>query len=233
MTSTGDTINKKDSLGYWQGRHVEMRSWGCNKLNDTCSYQIGYFKNGQPIGNWTDHKKDKSFSIGHYNSGIEVTSDGKGGWTEKHQGIYAKIGVWQYFDKDSNLLKTERYDRSFSHNCWTDKYYLQDTTGNFILTKYEFKNGQDLHSRFNKHLTKYFTDKGIPISYDIQSFWKDLSYEYNQKGQIKKIIKHRKFLGKKLKTTIKEEYNDKGQVICKTKTKCKHPPTPRMTAHFI
>ena len=220
VTSTGDTINKNDSLGYWQGLHVEMRSWGCNVLNDTCEYQIGYFKNGQPIGNWTDYKKDKSFSIGQYNSGIEVTSDGKGGRIEKHQGIYAKIGVWQYFDKDSNLVKTERYDRSFNHKGWTDKTYLKDSTSNFILVEYQYMNNKDSKSSFKRMIHNYYYDNGKPSTFNKRNFWTNGYTSFYLNGHVKEKYKCRKLLG--FNHSVYKKYSDRGELIDKTKGKCSY-----------
>lgn len=220
LTSTGDTLNRKDSLGYWQGLHVSMHPWECNKLFDTCDFVMGYYEHGQPIGKWIDYKGDGTFSLGQYNSGIEVTSDGKGGWTEKHQGIYAKIGVWEFFDKDSNLLKTERYDRSFSHKVWTDKTFLKDSTGNFVLTKYEFLNQRDLNSPFKVMITNNYYDNGMPAAFSKKNFWKHITTTFYPSGEIQHTFKCRKVLGFKINRSISKSYATDGKVIKKEIGKC-------------
>jgi hypothetical protein len=109
------------------------------------------------------------------------------------------------------------------------KTFIADSNGNFILVKFESK--YNYSTKRKRETTKIYTDKGVPVSADYESFWKDISYEYDQNGQVSKIIKRKKFFGKTLKTTIEKEYNSKGQLKCKTKTKCKHPDSHIMINH--
>lgn len=221
VNTHGDTLNKLDNLGLYDGLHLYTKSE--HKLyNDTISYLIGKFNHGQPIGEWKDHCNDGSYSIGQFKMGSgESSSDGKGGWVEKKQGLYVKVGIWNYFNNKGILEKTMRYDREFNHKGWTDQTFEMDTTGEFILTEYKFNSRHNLDSRFKKRVNKSYSKKGIPISSEYEGFWKDISYEYNEKGQVSKIIKRRKLFGKRLNTIIEKEYNNKGQLKCKKK--CKHP----------
>src|SRR5690606_10655352 len=110
-----------------------------NLYNDTISYTIGRFSNGLPVGDWTVHCQNGGTSTGQFETGgAEVTSDGKGGWTEKKQGIYAKIGVWKYYDRNNSLIKTLKYERSFNNKGWTNKTYILDKNGNFVLVDDDF-----------------------------------------------------------------------------------------------
>jgi hypothetical protein len=229
LNAQGDTLNRLDNSGLYHGLHLYTDN-SENIYSDTNSFIIGMFEHGLPVGEWKDHCKDGSFSRGQFScGGGESSSDGKGGWVTKHQGIYVKIGIWKYFDKDSQIIKTERYDRSIYKNGWADKTFIADSNGNFILVKFESK--YNYSTKRKRETTKIYTDKGVPVSADYESFWKDISYEYDQNGQVSKIIKRKKFFGKTLKTTIEKEYNSKGQLKCKTKTKCKHPDSHIMINH--
>lgn len=220
VNTKGDTLNKLDHSGLYEGLHLYTDNED-NLYNDSNSFVIGNFHHGQPIGDWKDHCKDSSFSIGQYSAGGgESSSDGKGGWVIKNQGIYVKIGVWKYFDKDSHLVKTERYDRLVYKNGWADKTFVADSNGTFILVKFESKYNYSTKRR--KETTKIYTNKGVAVFADFESIRKSIHYEYNNEGLVSKITKRKKLFGKYLKTTIEKEYNSKGQVKCKTKTKCKH-----------
>lgn len=225
INSQGDTLNKLDNSGLYEGLHLYTNDKN-NLYNDTISYTIGEFHHGLPIGDWKDHCEDGTFSVGQYACSGETSSDGKGGWITKEQGIYVKVDVWKYFGKDNHLIKTERYDRAIFKNGWEDKTFRADSTGNFILIKFESK--FNYSTKCKKETTKIYTPQGKAVSSDYENFWKDIAYEYNEKGQISKITKRRKFFGKNLKTKIEKEYNAKGQLICKTKTKCKHPAYRRI-----
>lgn len=220
VTSDGDTLNKKDSLGYWQGLHVQMWPWECNKLRDTCSYIIGVYENGQPVGNWMDYKKDGTFSIGHYNTGIEVSPDGRVGYTEKRQGIYTKIGVWRFFDKDSNLLKTERYDRSHNRKGWTNITYFKDSAGNFILREYEFMNKKDLNSPFKVIIHNYYFSNGMPSALNKVGFWRTGYTTFYPSGDVVQKHKCVKILGFNTNKSVTKTYDKDGKTLKIDKGKC-------------
>jgi len=115
-----------------------------------------------------------------------------------------------------------RYDRDFNHKGWTDQTFEMDSTGNFILTVYKFNSNHTLDSRYKKQVNKIYSKNGVPISADTDGFWKNISYQYNKKGQLIIKTKQKKFFGKVRKVTIVKEYNSKGQLKCKTRTKGKH-----------
>ncbi len=223
VNPNGDTLNKLDNSGLYHGLHLYTRAEN-NLYNDTISYLIGKFNHGQPFGDWIDHCNDGSYSVGHFQMGSgETSSDGKGGWIEKKQGLYAKVGVWKYYDNKGNLQRTMRYDRDFNRKGWTDQTFEMDSAGKFILTVYKFNSNHTLDSWFKKLENRLYSKSGVPISADSEGFWKDISYEYNEKGQLSKTTKQKKFFGKERKVTIVKEYNSKGQIKCITRIKCKHP----------
>lgn len=216
VTPKGDTLNNLDSSGLYEGLHLYADNAN-NSFDKTDQYLLGHFHQGLPIGDWTDHCNDGSFSVGQFNCGSEVTSSvGKGGWISKKQGIYDKIGVWKYFDKDSNLIKTMRYDRYRK----SDETYLQNISGNFILIKYEFNDMHNLSSPFKKQVTKEFTDDRKIVSLDFENFWKDISIEYYANGQVKEKFKCRKFIGIKINRSINKSYSQDGKEIKKERGKC-------------
>lgn len=211
VTAQGDTINKLDESGFYEGLHLYSANRDC-MMNDSTFYIIGSYHHGLPIGEWKEHCKDGNYSIGHYNSGIQCVSKKEGGMDCKNQGIYAKIGVWKSYSKNGKLVRTVRYDRVGN----TNKTFVMDSTGKFILVKYWFNDGHRLDSRFKKQITKEFTDKGIPIYSDSKNFWREVFIEYYPTGTIQTKSKWRKILGKKTKTTVTFEYNEQGKVECKT-----------------
>jgi hypothetical protein len=228
VNPSGDTLNKLDNSGLYHGQHLYTKSED-NLYNDTTSYLLGKFHHGQPIGEWIDHCKDNSYSVGQFSMGSgEVSSDGKGGWTEKKHGLYSKVGVWKYYDNKGVLQQTMRYDRNFNHKGWTDQTFKMDSAGKFVLIDYEFLSRHDLKSRFKKQVNKSYSNQGVPIFADIRNFWHNISNEYDENGQLIKTTKQKKLFGKIRKVTLVKEYNSKGQLKCKTKTKCKHPDTHKI-----
>lgn len=227
----GDTLNRLDLSGLYNGLHLYTRAEN-NLYNDTISYLIGKYNHGQPVGDWKDHCNDGSFSIGQFEmGGGESSSDSKGGWVTKKQGLYSKVGVWKYYNNKGSLQKTMCYDRAFNNKGWTDQTFEMDSMGKFILTLYKFNSNHTFDSRFKKQVNKVYSKNGIPISANNDGFWKNISYEYNEKGQLSKTTKQKKFFGKARKVTITKEYNDKGQLKYKTKTKCKHGDSPEISTH--
>lgn len=220
VNAQGDTLNKLDSSGLYEGLHLYTDNKN-NLYDDTISYTIGQFHHGLPIGNWKDHCKDGTYSVGQYSCGGELSPDGNGGWITKQEGIYAKVGVWKYFDQEGHLLKTERYDRYSYKNGWEDKTFIEDSNGTFILVKLESR--YNYSTKHRRETTEIFSDKGVAVSADYENFRKNISYEYNKNGQVIKMTKRKKFLGKNRNTTVEKEYNSKGQLTRKTKTKCRHP----------
>jgi hypothetical protein len=59
---------------------------------------------------------------------------------EEHTGChryYIKDGLWNYYDRDSNLLRTERYSRYFKYQeCGIDSSFFVDSTGKETLIFY-------------------------------------------------------------------------------------------------
>ena len=140
------------------------------------------------------------------------------------------MGVWTYYDKTGKPILTELYDRKEFKDGWTDKKYIKNSLGSFVLVKLESK--FHYSTRFSKEITKIYSNKGTPISIDYENFWKDISLEYDNNGYLKKKTKRKKILGKELKKTIEKEYNTKGRIKVKTKTKYKHfqgTGTPNMS----
>ena len=221
VSINGDTLNKQDSMGFYEGLHLYSNDEN-NLFNDTITYTIGHYRHGLPIGEWKSHCKDGSFSIGQYAcGGGEISPDGKGGTIERHQGIYKKTGIWKYFDRNNQLTKVEMYKDTFDRKGWTNKTYLKDSEGNFILVSYDFNDRHDLESIFKKRIEKKYSAKGIPISYFYEGFWGNISYVFYSDGKIKYNFKQKKFLGMLTRISIKKEFDEKGKLKCKTRNKCK------------
>ena len=219
VTEKGDTVNREDSLGYYQGLHIYADNEEY-KLNNTTTYTMGYYENGKPIGLWTNHCKDGTYSIGQYEAGIQVTSDGQGGWTEKNQGIYQKVGEWKYYTEDSSLIKIETYDRFHNRKGWTNKTYLTLENGIKALIEYDFNSRHNLESPFKKQVNKLYRKDGTIIKKSFENFFVDISIEYHPNGQAKRIFKCRKFLGIKINKSITKTFSEDGKLIDKTKGKC-------------
>lgn len=225
----GDTLNKLDSLEYYEGLHVYTDN-ATNIYSDSNTFIIGHFHHGKPIGEWKEHCKDGSYAVGQYKSGVQTTPDGKGGWTEKKQGIYEKIGVWKYYDAQGKLISTERYDQFNYKHGWAEETYIADSNGTFVLVRYE--SASRYSSVFRTKRTKVYTNTGVPVSADYRNFWKNISYEYYENGQVQEKIKWKQFLGKQLNTSITKEYTNRGELTCKTKMKCKKYQSDSVWQHL-
>lgn len=219
VTPKGDTLNKVDSFGLYDGLHVFSMDKK-SLFTDTISHLIGYFHHGRPVGDWRDHCKDGSYSIGSFSMGSgESIPNGKGVYVHKEQGLYVKIGTWKYFNKDGILQKTMYYDRQVNRKGWTNQTFLMDSTGLFILVK--FKRKYRYGSRFSKEIDREYSDAGLPVSFSFFNFWKDIYHEYDDAGRLTQTAKRRKLLGKPLETYIEKEFNSEGRLERKTKTKVK------------
>ncbi|MCR5889600.1 hypothetical protein LRS06_17840 [Hymenobacter sp. J193] len=108
INEKGDTLNKLNSNGLYEGIHVYTTRKE-NLFNDTTDYVIGEYKNGQPIGIWKAHCKDGSYSLGEYRGGAgEVIVDSNGTEEYKQQGITGRTGIWRFYNKSvfGNLKRT-------------------------------------------------------------------------------------------------------------------------------
>ncbi|MGZ4056608.1 MAG: hypothetical protein ACXVPU_10425 [Bacteroidia bacterium] len=218
ITSKGDTLNNRDSSGFYEGMHLYTDNPD-NLFGDTNSYVIGKFQNGLPVGDWKDHCKDGTYSVGQYETGAgESSEDGKGGWIIKYQGIYDKIGVWKFYDKNNNLFRTERYDRLTLKKGWINKTYVSDRSGHFVLIKLESKSRYQ--SVFRKEITKVYSDSGILISKDYESHWRDISIQYYDNGKMKEKNKCRKIFGIDINRAISKSFSEDGKLKEKQRGKC-------------
>ncbi len=219
VTEKWDTVNQEDSSGYYQGLHIYSDNERYT-LTDTTAYTMGYYENGKPVGLWTNHCKNGTYSIGQYESGIQVTSDGNGGWTEKRQGIYLRVGEWKYYSADSSINKIETYDRSHNRKGWTNITYLTLENGNKVLIEYDFNSRHNLKSPFKKQVNKKYRKDGTLMEKSIENFFKDISVEYYPNGQVKRIFKCRKILGIEINKSITKLFSEDGKLVEKTKGKC-------------
>lgn len=213
VNAQGDTLNKDDSLGYFEGLHVYTDNIH-NVFNDTTTYVTGYYQHGQAIGEWTYHCKDGSRSVGQFQCGVQCTTDETGAWVEKKQGIYAQKGIWKYYDTSGYLFLTERYDDLEYKNKWVKKTFVADSNGTLILINSETTYR---HSLFKKRITKTYSKTGKLVSVDHRSILKCVSYKYFENGNVREKNKWKTFFGKDI--TIKKEYTYKGKLLTKTKSK--------------
>src|SRR5262245_15133336 len=90
VSPMGDTLNRLDSSGFYEGLHVYTDNPG-NNFRKSRSFIIGKFHHGIPVGEWKDYCADGTYSIGEFScGGGESISDGNGGRVTKKQGIYVK-----------------------------------------------------------------------------------------------------------------------------------------------
>nr|WP_294858178.1 hypothetical protein [uncultured Fluviicola sp.] len=231
VTDTGDTINKWDSSGLYEGLHLYTNEPG-NLYNDTLSYTIGNFHHGKPVGDWKDHCADGTYAVGVYAHSKETSSDGKGGWITKPQGISNRIGIWKCYDSKGVLLETLLYERMSNDGGWTDKKFLMDSTGKFILIKYNFNSNNRLDSRFKRQKMEEYSEKEILLQSNKKGLWKNLYCEYSKTGILLKKTKEKKFFGKSRNIKIVTEYDFKGRFLCKTKMRRRYPDLSVMGVDF-
>jgi hypothetical protein len=218
VTAQGDTMNKLDREGYYEGLHLYSDN-SKGVYSDTSRYILGRFKHGLPVGNWVEHRADGGYSIGQYDSGGGLISDdGKGGWVVKKQGIYEKTGVWNCYNKDSVLLISERYDNHKYKKGWSRRTYRANNAGVFIL----------IHSRivlrynsiFSTEQERHYLSNGVLVSSDIENFWRNVSSEYYDNGKLERRVKCRKFFGIKINRSVTRSYDSDGRCIKKEKGPC-------------
>jgi hypothetical protein len=220
INSYGDTLNKSDSLGFYMGLHLYSDNPN-NIYNDTITYLLGHFKVGVPIGEWLDHCNDGSFSIGNFRGDGENVLNGKGVLIKKNRGVYVKEGIWKYFNKDSTLIKKVKYERRILKKGWINNTYIADSLDNFILINSESKFNYSNIKRNEK--TLLYTSKGVPISYEINNFWRCIFYEFNSNGTVKMVTKQSKIFGKSRNRKIVKKYNYNGKLQFKNIIKYKKP----------
>ena len=219
INESGDTLNKLNKNGLYQGLHVYSDD-KYNVYNDSIDHTIGNYNNGVPVGLWKEQCETGFYSIGMYSiGGGELSTNENGDWIEKKQGIYNKTGEWKYFNPQDSLLKIEKYKRSYSLRGWTTKTYLK-VNGENVLVEFTFNSRNDLKSRFKSqtHIT-YRTDKSI-LKKLKSDFFKEVEVSYYPNGQIRYFIKCKKFLGRKRSKSIYKKYNEEGQLLKFVKGKC-------------
>jgi hypothetical protein len=136
IDENGDTLNRSDSNGYYQGVHVFFEY---EKITNTKwgAYTKGKYINGKPVGDWKEHHLNGSYSIGKFKSGISCrTINGK--FDCKEQGIYKKIGWWKCYNVFGKLVGEVYFDSTNSIDqlkSIRDKQYrsLYQTTINDTL----------------------------------------------------------------------------------------------------
>ena len=183
VNAQGDTLNKLDNSGLYEGLHLYTDN-ADNLYTDTNSFVIGNFHHGQPVGDWKDHCKDSSFSIGQFScGGGESSSDGKGGWVTKHQGIYVKIGVWKYYDPYGKL----------------------NLVGNYVMGK---RDGRWLGGDLSK--TKYLGD--ICLNPNLPNLEEEIKYRENLLDIIITNYQLGKALNKEFYDVNMNNYSDEEEV---------------------
>lgn len=220
QSPSGTLLNGLDSAGLYHGPHV----YGMVKnpiMDDSSVYLFGEYDHGAPVGAWIDHCDNGSWSRGAFNKGGgESSSDGKGGWIAKPHGLYAKVGVWNYYTRDSALVRTERYDRTAGKRGWTDRTYRVNGQGEFVLIESRKKNARPLRSVHNRQVVRSYSADGRLLRESFESFWKDRVTEYHPNGRLKEKHKCVKILGFKLNKSRTKEYDVRGKRIRTVRGQC-------------
>ncbi len=189
VLASGDTINRLDSTGLYHGWHVYSMDRD-DRMHDTLSYLFGRFEHGRPVGTWADHCADGSWSEGSFSMGSgEVHVSPTGEKVHKDQGLYNKIGIWRYYDRDNALLRTVRYVHSTpTHDGtkWTHRIDVLDPKGHWHTTEL-IRNGPGPYAApSHKRLERTWTEEGLPIAHDRKRPHGSLRKQYHSDGRLKR-----------------------------------------------
>jgi len=197
----------------WIGLQYVDNGYGKPVVNDTNEYWRGYYENGEPSGTWLHHRPDGSFSLGSYVCSDWYTfTDTEG---QDHTGChryYIKDGVWHYYDRDSTLVRTERYSRYFKHEvCGIDSFFFVDTTGKEILINYNWRKDTQWTSHFFRQYARTLDDDGHLLSCSEWNFWKNRYTEYFPSGLPKRTVKYYTLLGFRINRMVVADYSEDGK----------------------
>jgi hypothetical protein len=213
---SGDTLNKVDGQGRYQGVHVYAEN-DSFLLSDTIAYIRGYYNHGSPVGKWLVHCKNGDFATGAY-APLLVCSFAY----EFEQGIDGKTGIWNFYRKDSSLLKTLRFEIVRLTGGLKQKIYYKNEKGDFVLIKYLY---YKVHLSDAIHVirkVKNYSNEGMMLYKESKTFWEEKTKEYDASGHLKHIWKCEKFLGRRTNRFIFKTYSGNGRLTDRSVTKC--PP---------
>jgi hypothetical protein len=120
------------------------------------------------------------------------------------QGIYAKVGVWKYYDSKGVITEVKRYDRRKFRHGWCDRTYVADSRGKFILVEFKSKYHYSDEKK-RRETTRIYTSNGLPVSKDYNTPKISIQLLYNKAGKIDSVIKEKKVKGKIIRNPIESD----------------------------
>ncbi len=214
----GEVINQRDSTGLYEGLFVYCCKNTCT-FGKNESYTMGYYHHGLPIGTWIEHCEDGSFSTGEYEGSYWAGDKYKR--LLLRQGISYKTGVWKFYDADSNLTRTLKFQVHFSLFEVRDMTYEMNDSGQFVLI--ELNRETEDAGPFTCEVEKLYSMNGTLTDKSLENIFRYIEIEYYSNGKIKSKTKCRKFLRRRIKQwSISKTYSEDGKRIDKMKSKCWH-----------
>ena len=197
----------------WIGLQYIHNGIGKPLINDTTEYWRGYFENGEPKGTWLHHRADGRYSLGEYICSDWYTfTDTEG---QEHTGChryYIKNGVWRYYNRDSILLRTERYTRFFEYQvCGIDSFFVLDSSGKETLTHYHWRKSSHRGLSFFYHNTLNYDDLGRLLDHSEWNSRRHMGTEYFLNGRPKRTWKCWTFFGLRINRMVVTDYSEDGK----------------------
>lgn len=205
----GELVNQRDSTFHCFGRHY-LTNYGVPEVSDTVEYWCGIYDGGWPTGLWTHHLPDGTYSQGYYSCSDWIPSDGV-----HHPFCFRgriKDGVWHYYDRDSTLLRTERYTRYYRYQkCGIDSIFLVGPQGRETLLLFHWRKDTHHRSSFFYQRGSTYNDEGHLLTTYVWNRWRDRSTTYFANGRVKRTWRATVLLGIHLNRSVTTDYSEDGK----------------------
>jgi len=216
MDGHGQLVNQRRTDGPpwpWVGPQYLVRGIGRPVISDTSEYWYGDYGSGEPIGVWTHHLADGSYSKGPVTCSDWYTFIDTEG--EEHTGChryYIKDGVWHYYDRDSTLVRTERYSRKFEHQvCGIDSSFYVDPSGAETLIFYRWRKSTHRDRSFFHHRERTYDDSGHLLTDSEWNHKRHRTTEYFPNGSVKRTWVATVILGIRFNRAVTTDYSADGK----------------------
>ena len=216
MDGHGQLVNQRRTEGPpwpWVGPQYLVRGIGRPVISDTSEYWFGDYGSGEPIGVWTHHLADGSYSKGPVTCSDRYTFIDTEG--EEHTGChhyYIKDGVWHYYDRDSTLVRTERYSRKFEYQVWgIDSSFYVDPSGAETLTFYRWRKSTHRDRSFFHHRERTYDDSGHLLTDSEWNHKRHRTTEYFPNGSVKRTWVATVILGICFNRAVTTDYSEDGK----------------------